>query len=142
MEVAFRAATHAFFALGFTLKHTDRAAGILTASNVDKGTGKKVAWILLLGLPGAFINTETTTDITMFLSPAGEKRTNLRVGVAVDGKVVTEQEVIDRIWVITQREALVEQGADVPPELEEKAKKILEPEKPPAQSAQLLTLPA
>ncbi len=131
MDIAFRAATHAFFALGFTVKFSDHAGGILTASSEDKGTGKKVAWILLFGLAGAFIDTKTTTDITLFLSPAGEKRTNLRVGVLVDGKVVTEQEVIDRIWVITQREALVEQGANIPPDLEEKARKILEPPKPP-----------
>ncbi len=58
------------------------------------------------------------------------------MGVAVDGKVVTEQEIIDRNWVITQREALVEQGAEVPQELEEKAKKILEPEKPAQESQQ------
>lgn len=134
MEVAFRAATHAFFALGFTIKHTDRAGGLLIASNVDKGTGKKMGWILLFGVAGAFINTETTTDITMFLSPVKEKRTNLRVGVAVNGEVVTDQEVIDRIWVITQREALVEQGEEVPVELEDKAKKILDPEKKSAAS--------
>jgi len=126
-DVAFRAATHALFALGLTVRHTEKSAGILSATRTEKNTGAKVGWILLFGVAGAFIDTKTTIDVTMFLSPAGDKQTKARIGLAKDGEIVADQETIDRIWVITQREALLESGETVPPELEEQAKKMFSP---------------
>lgn len=124
-DVAFRAATHALFALGLTVKHTEKSAGILSASRTQKNTGAKVGWILLFGIAGAFVDTKSEIDVTMFLSPAGDKQTRMRIGLGRDGKIVVDQQIIDRIWVITQREALIESGETVPAELEAQAQKIL-----------------
>jgi len=129
-DVAFRAATHALFALGLTVTHTEKSSGILTATRTEKNIGAKIGWILLFGVAGAFIDTKTIIDVTIFLSPAGDKQTRMRIGLAKDGKIVTDQEAIDRIWVITQREALIETGESIPSALEEKAKKILSPPTP------------
>lgn len=129
-DVAFRAATHALFALGLTVKHTEKAAGILSATQTKKRIGTKVGLILLLGVAGAgdagaLIDTSSTLDVTMFLSPAGDNQTRMRIGMAKDSKIITDQTLIDRIWVITQREALIESGENVPAELEEQAQKTL-----------------
>ena len=51
----------------------------------------------------------------------------MRISISADGRPVEDQQTIDRIWVITQREALIELGEPVPPELEKKAQEILSP---------------
>lgn len=127
-DIAFRAATHALFALGLTVAHTEKGAGIISAKRNEKNTAAKIGWAVLIGVFSMMIDTDTKIDLTMFLSPAGEKQTRLRIGVMKDGEVVTDQQIIDSIWVVTQREALVEQGEQVPPEIEKKVKGIFSPE--------------
>jgi len=124
-DIAYRAATHALFALGLTITHSDKESGILNATRTVENTGQKVLMVILFGVIGALMETDEKIDVTMFLSPSGEEQTNMRLGVSKDGVVVTDQMVIDRIWVLTQREAFIELGENVPTELEEKAKKIL-----------------
>lgn len=124
-NVAFRAATHALFALGLTITHTEKEAGILTATRTEKNTGAKVGLILLFGVAGALADTSTQLNITMFLSPIDNNQTRLRIGVVEDDEVITDRVVVDRIWVLTQREALIESGERVPPDLEKQASKIL-----------------
>jgi len=124
-DIAYRAATHALFALGLTITHSEKESGILNATRIVEHTGQKVAMILLLGVFGALMETDEKINVTMFLSPLGEKKTIVRLGISKDGEVVTDQMIIDRIWVMIQREAFLELGENVPTELEEKAKKIL-----------------
>ncbi|RME82368.1 MAG: hypothetical protein D6785_07935, partial [Planctomycetota bacterium] len=109
-DVGYRAATHALFTLGLTITHSEKESGILNATRTDKNTGAKIGMILLFGVAGAFIDTDEKVDVTMFLSPSGEKQTKMRIGIAKDGEIITDQTIIDRIWVLTQREALLELG--------------------------------
>lgn len=127
-DIAFRAATHALFALGLSVSHTEKGAGIISAKRHEKNIAAKIGWAVLIGVFSMLIDTDTKIDLTMFLAPAGEKQTRLRIGVMKDGEVVTDQQIIDNIWVVTQREALVEQGEQVPPEIEKKVKGIFSPE--------------
>lgn len=127
-DIAFRAATHSLFALGLTVSHTEKGAGIISAKRHEKNTAAKIGWAILIGVFSMMIDTDTKIDLTMFLAPAGEKQTRLRIGVMKNGEVVTDQQIIDNIWVVTQREALVEQGEQVPREIEKKVKGIFSPE--------------
>ena len=124
-DTAYRAATHAIFALGLTISHTEKDSGIITATRDEKNVGKKIGMVLAFGVLGAMMDTDTHLHLTMFLSPSGDKKTKLRIGLTKDDEIVTDQTIIDRIWVLTQREALIEIGEQVPTELEEQAKKIL-----------------
>ena len=124
-DTAYRAATHAIFALGLKIEHTDKASGIITATRDEENPGKKFAMVLAFGVIGALTDTDTHIHVTMFLSPAGDKETKLRIGISQNDEIVTDQTTIDRIWVLTQREALIEIGEQVPTELEEKAKRIM-----------------
>lgn len=145
-DTAFRAAVHTIQFLNMTIIHTEKDAGLIVGTSTDPGTGKKAtavlgpmaASVLLLGPLGLIIgapvgaalgsmNTETKMDLNLYLYPTGEKRTRLRINFAVDGKPVEDPIMIDRIWVIMQREALIELGEPVPPKLEERAQKILNP---------------
>jgi len=145
-DTAFRAAIHTVQFLNLTITHTEKDAGLIVATATDPGTGKKaaaigipiVASIILLGPLGLIIgapigaalgtiDSATKFDLNLFLYPLGEKQTRMRISISADGKPVDDQQTIDRIWVITQREALIELGEPVPPELEQKAQKILSP---------------
>ena len=145
-DTTFRAAVHTVQFLNLTITHSEKDAGLIVGTTTDPGNGKKAAWIitpmvtsmillgplgLLIGAPiGAAlgtVDTSTKFDMNLYLYPLGEKQTRMRISMSADGKPVDDQQTIDRIWVITQREALIELGEPVPPELEQKAQKILSP---------------
>lgn len=107
---AYRAATNAFFALGYTIKHTDKATGIIVGSKSDPGTGKKVAWILLFGIPGALIDTKTNYDITVMIAPKTPAITTIRVGASLNGQPVVNKDITNKVWTVIEREAMVDEG--------------------------------
>ncbi len=49
-------------------------------------------------------------QITMLLQPLGEKQTQIRFKMQKDGEPVWDQKTISRLWVTTQREAMIESG--------------------------------
>jgi hypothetical protein len=46
----------------------------------------------------------------MLLQPIGAKETQIRFKMQKDGESVWDQTTIDRLWVTTQREAMIESG--------------------------------
>jgi hypothetical protein len=46
----------------------------------------------------------------MFLQSVGKKQTQIRFKMQKDGEPVWDQVTIDRLWVTTQREAMIESG--------------------------------
>jgi hypothetical protein len=56
------------------------------------------------------INEPSSLQVTMLLQPAGEKQTQIRFKMQKDGEPVWDQTTIDRLWVTTQREAMIESG--------------------------------
>ena len=47
---------------------------------------------------------------TMLFGPMGAKETQIRFKMQKDGEPVWDQTTIDRLWVTTQREAMIESG--------------------------------
>ncbi len=114
-DTAYRAATNAFFALGYTIKHTDKATGIIVGSKSDPGTGKKVAWILLFGLPGVLVDTKTNYDITVMIAPKTPAITTIRVGSSLNGQPVVNKDITNKVWTVIEREAMVDEGPTAKP---------------------------
>lgn len=78
------------------------------------------------------IKEPSSLQITMLLQPMGKenKETQIRFKMQKDGEPVWDQTTIDRLWVTTQREAMIEAGpppAETPPALNPPAKNITEP---------------
>jgi hypothetical protein len=120
-ETAFKAATHSLFSLGYTISHTDKDSGILVGKRETKDTSAKVGWTLLLGVAGAMIDTDTAQEITLFVDKGkNDKRTTLRIQMLINGEAQIEPSVVDSIWVVAQREAMIINGVQVPTELAEK----------------------
>ena len=49
-------------------------------------------------------------QITMLIQEMGKQYTQIRFKMQKDGEPVWDQTVIDRLWVTTQREAMIESG--------------------------------
>ena len=74
-----------------------------------------VGWLAWL-VPGSKppeqkdIKEPSTYLVTMLLQPMGAKETQIRFKMQKDGEPVWDQTTIDRLWVTTQREAMIESG--------------------------------
>jgi hypothetical protein len=119
---AYVAATNAFFAIGYSLKHTDKASGIIVGSRSDSGAGKKAAMILLFGIAGALVDTKTTSDITVMLTPTAPAITTIRIGASKNGQPIVDKEVTDKLWTVIEREAMVDEPVAKPQESKDKGK--------------------
>jgi hypothetical protein len=70
------------------------------------------------------IKEPSSLQITLLLQPMGKenKETQIRFKMQKDGEPVWDQVTIDRLWVTTQREAMIESGpppaASAPPSQE------------------------
>jgi len=146
-ELAYRAATQAFFSIGFSITHSDKASGILTGSRMVGVTEMRqevqkskeearqyqeqvmqeqtartalgfvpyIGWAAGL-FPGSRpppqrdIKEPSSLQVTMLLQHSGDKQTQIRFKMQKDGEPVWDQVTIDRLWVTTQREAMIESG--------------------------------
>jgi hypothetical protein len=75
--------------------------------------------------------------VTMLLQPLGSKETQIRFKMQKDGEPVWDQPTIDRLWVITQREAMIESGppaaaAETPAPAPQRKSSPVQKEKDPA----------
>jgi|GEM_PF-5452994 len=161
-DTAYRAATQAFFSIGYSITHSDKASGILTGTRTvgvtemrrevqkareearqyqeqaqQEQIGRSILGLIPyvgLGavlLPGSQpppereITEPSTFVVTMLLQPGGEKQTQIRFKMQKDGEPVWDQVTIDRLWVTTQREAMMEEGE--PPSVDPSVQKSTQP---------------
>ncbi len=68
-----------------------------------------IGWLAHL-VPGTEMRESSNLQVTMFLQPVGEKQTQIRLTMQKDGEPVWDQVMIDKLWVTTQREAMIESG--------------------------------
>jgi hypothetical protein len=61
--------------------------------------------VLVTGVAGVFNSLGR-----MLLRPMGNRETQIRFKMQKDGEPVWDQSTIDRLWVTTQREAMIESG--------------------------------
>ncbi len=60
--------------------------------------------------PERDIKEPSSLQVTMLLQSTGEKQTQIRFKMQKDGEPVWDQVTIDKLWVTTQREAMIESG--------------------------------
>lgn len=56
------------------------------------------------------IQEPTGLQVTMLLQPLGEKQTQIRFKMQKDGEPIWDNTTIDRLWITTQRETMIEAG--------------------------------
>ncbi len=97
-------------------EYQEQAGKEQTARNV-LGFVPYVGWLAHM-LPGSKppeqkeLKEPSSLQITMLLQPVGKenKETQIRFKMQKDGEPVWDQTTIDRLWVTTQREAMIESG--------------------------------
>ena len=69
-----------------------------------------VPYFGIIGALGALAPTRepTVLEVTMFLHPLGQNQTQIRIKMQQNGEPVWDQTTISRLWVTTQREAVIE----------------------------------
>lgn len=71
-----------------------------------------VPYVGILGALGSLApgREATALEVTMFLQPLGANQSQIRFKMQANGEPVWDQVTIDRLWVTTQREAMIESG--------------------------------
>ena len=129
-DTAYRAATHAFFAIGYTIKHSDRAGGIIVGTKETTDTGAAVAMGVLFGVFAMMGDYTDVNTITLFLEKGKkDEKTKIRIQTMFNEDVKVDPVFVDPIWIVTQREAMLIKGISIPPDLEKKYKALQKPTK-------------
>ena len=127
-DIAYRAATHAFFALGYTIKHSDRAGGIIVGTKEATDTGAAVGMTILFGVFALMGDYTDVSTITLFLEKGkNDEKTKIRIQTMFNEDVKVDPTFVDPIWIVTQREAMLIKGVSIPADLEEKYKALEAP---------------
>ena len=120
-DTAYRAATHAFFALGYTIKHSDKAGGIIVGTKEKTDTGSAMIMGALFGVFAMLGDYTDVNTITLFLEKGkNDEKTKIRIQAMLNEDVKVDPAAVDPIWIVTQREAMLIKGISIPPDLEEK----------------------
>ena len=129
-NTAYRAATHAFFTLGFTISHSDKSGGIIVGKKETTDQGAAFLAGLAFGVFALMGDYTDVNTITLFLEKGvNDARTTMRIQMVLNEEAKIDPTVIDPIWIVTQREAMLIKGITVPIELENQFKAL---ENPPA----------
>jgi hypothetical protein len=135
-EIAYTSAAHAFFALGFTIHHSEKGSGIIEGENVDPNIDAKRSQMALglvpyLGVFSMFADTsDIKREVTLLLEKGpNDKRTKIRIQMVINGKPQIDPKVVDAIWIFTQREAMMTSGIDVPDDIKKKYNDLNSPQK-------------
>jgi hypothetical protein len=135
-EIAYTSAVHTFFALGFTIHHSEKDSGIIEGDNVNPNIDAKRGQMALgmvpyLGVFAMFADTSAIKkEITLLLQKGpNDKRTKMRIQMVINGKAQIDPKVVDAIWIVTQREAMMTSGIDVPDDIKKKYNDLNSPQK-------------
>jgi hypothetical protein len=106
-EDVYAAATEALFDLGYQIKHSEKASGLIVgeqhynySETVYLGKG---IWDRR--------DKQRVYEITLLIKPENKKSTNVRIKTSVDGQPRLNKDAIDKVWVYIDRQVLMESSA-------------------------------
>lgn len=95
----FTAASSALFDAGYTISMSDRQGGLLTGTKAKDNSSARF-WI-----SPAIRDTQFAISIQM--RESGYRRTSVRIKTSMNGEPKVDEEAIDEIWVLMQRQVLM-----------------------------------
>lgn len=121
-DTAYQAAMQALFSLGYSISHTEKASGIITgcrmidvqAAKQDAKNKAALSFIPYVGMATLLMPSiePTSLQVTMLIQATDDtNQTQIRFKMLANGEPIWDPTTIDRLWVTTQREAMVESGA-------------------------------
>lgn len=110
----YSAATEALFDLGYQIKHSEKASGLIVG---EQRTNYSETVYLGKGIWDRR-DKQRVYEITLLIKPEKKKSTNVRIKTSVDGQPRLNKDAIDKVWVYIDRQVLME----TPPAPEKKTK--------------------
>lgn len=106
----YAAATEALFDLGYQIKHSEKASGLIVGEQQQNYTES-----VYLG-KGVWDRRDKKTvyDITLLIKPDGKKQTNVRIKTSINGEPRLNKDAIDKVWVYIDRQVLMETPLSTP----------------------------
>lgn len=99
----YAAATEALFDLGYQIKHSEKASGLIVgeqhynySETVYLGKG---IWDRR--------DKQRVYEITLLIKPEKKKSTNVRIKTSIDGQPRLNKDAIDKVWVYIDRQVLM-----------------------------------
>ena len=119
-NIAYNAAMQAFFSLGYSINHTDKDSGVITGSRTtgtkeakdSQKTKSILGFVPYVGMASWLLPDKEPTahQVTMLLQSVSPNRTQIRFKMQANGEAVWDSIAVDKLWVTTQREAMLESG--------------------------------
>lgn len=99
----YAAATEAMFDLGYQVRHSERASGLIVGEQRENFSetvylGKGI-WDRR--------DKQRVFEITLLIKPEGKKSTHVRIKTSVDGKARLNKDAVDKVWVYIDRQVLM-----------------------------------
>lgn len=101
MHETFQAASNALFDAGYTIAMSDREGGIITGQRGKDNTAARV-WVSPL-------ISDTRFVISIQLREQAARQTDVRVKTSINGEPYVDEEAIDQIWTLMQRQVLMKE---------------------------------
>lgn len=106
----YAAATEALFDLGYQIRHSEKASGIVVGEQRHNYTetvylGKGV-WDRR--------DKQRIYELTLLIKPEGKKYTNIRIKTSIDGQARLNKEAIDKVWLYIDRQVVMTEPTDSP----------------------------
>jgi len=129
VEAAYSAASGALFDSGYTIRMSDRDAGLLTGTRTQKNTASQVGtaalvtvrnavWVTLSlmsnsgsGYAERYPNMDSFLTVCLQVEPISDARSRVRVRTFINGEPKTDKDAIDGLWVLMQRQVMMKEPA-------------------------------
>jgi hypothetical protein len=99
VDRTFEAGTDALLDAGYTIVHSDKNAGILTGARVIDRTVQRIFISSMI--------SDSQYTLTLLVKRLGPVRSSARIKLAHNGEARVDKKAIDDIWVLMQRQVLM-----------------------------------
>lgn len=108
-ESVYSAATEALFDLGYIIRHSEKASGLIMG---EKAPSERVWVPASQGKPGEYVDKQRVYSLTLLIRKDDVKSTNVRIKTSVNGEPKLNKQMVDQVWLYVDRQVMM--GAEAP----------------------------
>lgn len=101
LDETFNAVSNALFDAGYTIKMSDRQAGLITGEKSKDMSSARFWW-------GSYIE-DVDYAVSVHVRETGPKQCTVRIKTAVNGESKVNKDAIDQLWILMQRQVLMKE---------------------------------
>jgi hypothetical protein len=105
LNETFNAVSNALFDAGYTIKMSDRQAGLITGEKAKDMSSARFWW-------GSYIK-DIEYAISVHVRETSPKQCTVRIKTSENGEPQVNKEAIDQLWVLMQRQVLMKEPVSI-----------------------------